>query len=141
MDRDGHGGENAPMRPGPVLVVAETVAADVHRELARAGRAPKQVPDMVTALRELRRYHFEEVLLDSENSRVDALELVVAIRDTGSRVPILILPAPGEESVHRALDGEPSVLWLDTAPRDASLRGALERRSEPQDRREDETTA
>lgn len=133
--RDRQQEEHAPEKrlaeSGPILVVADTIVSDVHRELVRSERSARLVSGLVPALRELRRYRFDEVLLDSAHCQVDALELVVAIRDTGTRVPILILPAEGEEGVWRALDGEPNVFWLDGAARGASLRGALERGNQP----------
>ena len=96
-----------------VLVVASHLHQSVKQALAGAGIEANTANTLPQTLHQLRRGSYDAVLIDARRTMLDALELVLNIRDVDAAAPIIVYGAPAHDANGRALRGQPNLTCIE----------------------------
>lgn len=102
-----------PPSPEPgVLVVAARPDPDISTAILNNGYRVLHAADLLAVLKALQRQRLACVVLDSRHSAMDALELVINVRDTDQHLPVCIVGAELPQDQLPALEGQHDVVRL-----------------------------
>ena len=102
-----------PPSPDPaVLVVTGRPDPDLDTAILTTGFRVLHAVDLLAVLKALQRQHLSSVVLDSRHSAMDALELVINVRDSDQHLPVYIVGAELPEDQLPALQGQHDVVRL-----------------------------
>ncbi len=110
-----------------VLVLGSETNRALSQTLGKVNLEPKFVRTLPGVVHALRRMQASAVLIDRGQEGVDALELVLNIRDLDGAIPIILIGSRGEGRTDAILAAQPGTFLIRKASTNRSLEEDLKR--------------
>lgn len=114
-----------------ILVISSTIQQELSNAVFNEGSIPLLAKELTEFVKKLRRNHIAAIIVDSEHTGTDALEVVLTARDINPDVPILVLGTSLDAASVSALQQYPDIRLLAKNERPLKLHHELARLARP----------